>query len=231
MVVVGGLPRRPEDGTGEDHDAGPRKWSKGEEGKSQRAKEKKHGERAKEKPRRRRKPRGALSLSLTDTLFSFLPPHQTNPPTLQQPKVDVDFFGPIILTAKREAVRAWRKLPPPAQNASPYVATAAASGGSVFAWQRRRLLHERARGDLLATRVESLSAERVRLQDACKALRAAAATPRAAADVRSAEAVAAATAAAAAAASAAAEAAKACAVYVTRGGGGGGGPPRRTPEN
>ena len=97
----------------------------------------------------------------------------------------------------------------------------------MYAWQRRRFIHERARGDLLASRVESLSSERVKLQDACKALRAAAATPRAAADVRSAEAVAAATGAAAAAAVAAAEAAKACAVYVTRGAA----PPRRTPEN
>lgn len=177
------------------------------------------------KPRRRRtKNKSRRALALTQPLVLVLKLQTQNSKNYQ---VDVDFFGPMILAAKREGVRAWRKLPPPAQQAAPYVATAAASGGSTYAWQRRRFIHERARGDLLAARVKSLASERVKLQDACKALRAAAASPRAAADVRSAEAVAAATGAAAAAAAAAAEAAKACAVYVTRV------PPssRRTPEN
>lgn len=228
VVFLGGLHRRPEDGPGQDHDAGPRK------GEGDGKKGRKKGSMAREREKGKKKnldddERGralssphSLSLSTSSSLSS------SNLQHLQQ--VDVDFFGPIILTAKREAVRAWRKLPPPAQKAAPYLATAAGSGGSTYAWQRRRFIHERARGDLLASRVESLSAERVKLQDACKALRAAAATPRAAADVRSAEAVAAATGAAAAAAVAAAEAAKACAVYVTRGGGGYA-PSRRTPEN
>ncbi len=66
--------------------------------------------------------------------------------------------------------------------------------------------------------VHALTAERGKLQDAIKTLRAGALAPRTPSELKAAAAVAETTAAAAAAASAAAAAAQACVVYIQRGG-------------
>ena len=84
VVVLGGLYRRPEDGTGQDHDAGPRKGgeNKGEKTREKASKQK-HGESRKKEQTNLDddEPRRALSLTHRHTLFSFLPPPpNSNPP-------------------------------------------------------------------------------------------------------------------------------------------------------
>lgn len=134
--------------------------------------------------------------------------------------VDVDFIGPFALGLKRQVVRSWRALPPGAREKAPYVGTAVASGGLTYYWQGRRVAFQRTRADAAVADATKLAADNAKLRDAVKTLRAQAAAPRAAADIKSAAVVAEATAAAAAAAMAAAEAAKACAVKLRHGGGG-----------
>ena len=134
--------------------------------------------------------------------------------------VDVDFIGPFALGVKRNVVRAWKRLPPGAREAAPYVGVAVGSGGAVSYWLGRRVAFQRSRANVAVADATKLAADNAKLRDAVKTLRAQAAVPRAAADIKSAAVVAEATAAAAAAAMAAAEAAKACAVKLRHGGGG-----------
>jgi len=140
---------------------------------------------------------------------------------LALPQVDVDFFGPILDTAQRTVATAWRRLPPGAQAATPFAGTALASGGAAWAVQGRRLRRARAACDVADAQVHALTAERGKLQDAIKTLRAGALAPRMPSELKAAAAVAESTAAAAAAASAAAQAAQACTVFIQRGGNGG----------
>ena len=135
--------------------------------------------------------------------------------------MDVDFFGPILDTAQRTVATAWRRLPPGAQAATPFAGTALASGGAAWAVQGRRLRRARAACDVADAQVHALTAERGKLQDAIKTLRAGALAPRTPSELKAAAAVAESTAAAAAAASAAAQAAQACTVFIQRGGNGG----------
>ncbi|KAK9906576.1 hypothetical protein WJX75_004466 [Coccomyxa subellipsoidea] len=142
--------------------------------------------------------------------------------TVKMPKfempvhVDVDFFNPFITSVKKTALDTWRRLPPQAQLALPFVATGATTGLIVGKIQGGRIRKQRERIGELEARIESLLNERDTLKGRIQQLKAKALAPNSASEMRMAHAVAEATAAAAAAASAAASAASACQVTVHR---------------
>lgn len=53
--------------------------------------------------------------------------------------VKIDFIQPFCDTVKKSANAAWQQLPPPVQQAAPYVGVAVSSGFIVFVLQQRRL--------------------------------------------------------------------------------------------
>ena len=53
--------------------------------------------------------------------------------------VKVDFLAPTMDTIRQSLTTAWAQLPPPVQQAAPYVGVAAGSGLVVFVVQQRRL--------------------------------------------------------------------------------------------
>ncbi|PSC70649.1 mTERF domain-containing mitochondrial [Micractinium conductrix] len=123
--------------------------------------------------------------------------------------VKVDFLNPTIETVKASVAHAWSQLPPPVQQAAPFVGVAAGSGLLVFAIQQRRIHNQRHRSEVLEMQLVGLQKERKELLkrvDTLKSNRA----PRTEVEARLANAVAEATNAAAAAADAAARAATAC---------------------
>lgn len=130
--------------------------------------------------------------------------------------VDVDFFNPFMSSVKQTAVDAYRRLPPQAQLALPFVATGATTGLIVGKIQGGRIRKQREKIKELETRIEALLDERDTLKGRIQQLKAKALAPNSASEMRMAHAVAEATAAAAAAASAAASAASACQVNVHR---------------
>lgn len=72
---------------------------------------------------------------------SPLPPSLRPPPQPRPFAVDVkvDFLNPTIETVKASVAHAWSQLPPPVQQAAPFVGVAAGSGLLVFAIQQRRI--------------------------------------------------------------------------------------------
>ncbi|CAK0750328.1 hypothetical protein CVIRNUC_001981 [Coccomyxa viridis] len=130
--------------------------------------------------------------------------------------VDVDFLNPFITSVKQSALDTWRRLPPQAQLALPFVATGATTGILVGSIQGGRLKRAKARNKELEARVEALLNERDVLKGRVQQLKAKALAPNSASEMRMAHAVAEATAAAAAAASAAASAASTCQVSVQK---------------
>eukprot|EP00887_Chlorella_sp_A99_P003328 scaffold26.g3328.t1 len=112
----------------------------------------------------------------------------------------------------------WTQLPPPVQQAAPFVGVGLGTGLVVFAVQQRRLNKQRQRGQQLEQQVATLKKEKADLISRINALKAGASaclhikagTPRTEVEARMAAAVAEATNAAAAAADAAARAATAC---------------------
>jgi hypothetical protein len=64
--------------------------------------------------------------------------------------VDVDFLNPMVTSVKKTALESWRRLPPQAQLALPFVATGATTGliiGRIQGGRIRRLV-----GDFLHAR-------------------------------------------------------------------------------
>jgi len=59
-------------------------------------------------------------------------------PYLPRP-LQVDFLRPTIETVQQSLNSAWAQLPPPVQQAAPYVGVAVGSGFVVFIIQQRRL--------------------------------------------------------------------------------------------
>jgi hypothetical protein len=53
--------------------------------------------------------------------------------------VDVDFLNPFVTSVKKSALDTWRRLPPQAQLALPFVATGATTGLIVYKIQGGRL--------------------------------------------------------------------------------------------
>ena len=53
--------------------------------------------------------------------------------------VDVDFLNPLVTSVKKSALDTWRRLPPQAQLALPFVATGATTGIIVYKIQGGRL--------------------------------------------------------------------------------------------
>ncbi|EFN52241.1 hypothetical protein CHLNCDRAFT_139118 [Chlorella variabilis] len=123
--------------------------------------------------------------------------------------VKVDFLKPTIETVSESLRGAWVQLPPPVQQAAPYVGVAMGSGIVVYAVQQRRLNQQRERSAELQLQVTALHKERHELLRRVNTLKANRA-PRTEMEARLANAVAEATNAAAAAADAAARAATAC---------------------
>lgn len=124
--------------------------------------------------------------------------------------VKVDFLRPTIETVKESAITIWYQLPPPVQQAAPFVGVAMGSGLVVFLIQQRRLNHVRARNEELKVQVGALSKERQELIKRINLLKVKSGGPRTDVEARLAAAVAEATNAAASAADAAARAATAC---------------------
>ena len=54
-------------------------------------------------------------------------------------RVDVDFLNPFVTSVKKSALDTWRRLPPQAQLALPFVATGATTGIIVYKIQGGRL--------------------------------------------------------------------------------------------
>jgi seryl-tRNA synthetase len=111
---------------------------------------------------------------------------------------------------KESITTVWVQLPPPVQQAVPYVGVAVGSGALVFMLQQRRINHANRRGDELNQQVKNLAKEKEELMKRINLLKAKSGTPRTEVEARMASAVAEATNAAAAAADAAARAATAC---------------------
>lgn len=121
--------------------------------------------------------------------------------------VKVDFLRPTMDAMKESMNSAWRQLPPPVQQAVPYVGVALGSGLIVFAIQQHRVNVQRRKREEVRLEVQSLLKERAALLRQINDLHT---RPRTDVEVRLAGAVAEATNAAAAAAEAAAHMVTAC---------------------
>lgn len=124
--------------------------------------------------------------------------------------VRVDFLKPTWQALEEGTMAVWTQLPPPVQQAAPFVGVGLGTGLVVFAVQQRRLNKQRQRGQQLEQQVATLKKEKADLISRINALKIKAGTPRTEVEARMAAAVAEATNAAAAAADAAARAATAC---------------------
>lgn len=72
----------------------------------------------------------------------------------------MDFLKPTIETVSESLRGAWVQLPPPVQQAAPYVGVAMGSGIVVYAVQQRRLNQQRERSAELQLQVTALHKER-----------------------------------------------------------------------
>ncbi|GAB4814896.1 hypothetical protein N2152v2_001942 [Parachlorella kessleri] len=123
--------------------------------------------------------------------------------------VKVDFLRPTAEAVKETFHNVWVQLPPPMQQAAPYVGVAMGSGLLVFAVQQQRIKRQRKRTEEVRLEVQTLLKERTTLLQQIRDLHD---KPRTDMELRLSKAVAEATNAAAAAAEAAAHAAVACVV-------------------
>lgn len=122
----------------------------------------------------------------------------------------MDFLRPTFQAVNESVQALWVQLPPPIQQAAPFIGVGLGTGLIVFAVQQHRLKRQSRRGELLERQVFDLKKERAELLRRINTLKVKAGTPRTDIEARMAAAVAEATSAAAAAADAAARAATAC---------------------
>ena len=136
--------------------------------------------------------------------------------------VKVDFLRPTVEAVRETSYTVWNGLPPPVQQAAPFVGAAMGGGAVVFLMQQRRIRRLKEERDEFQERVALLQREKEELIKKINALEIKSGTSRVEVESRMAVAVAEATNAAAAAADAAARAATAC-IFER--------PPSRLPSN
>ena len=124
--------------------------------------------------------------------------------------VKVDILRPTVEAVKETSHSVWVKLPPPVQQAAPYIGVAMGSSAVVYLIQQRRIKRLEEKRQELQVRVDNLQREKEDLIKRINSLEIKFGTSRIEAESRMAVAVAEATNAAAAAADAAARAATAC---------------------
>lgn len=124
--------------------------------------------------------------------------------------VKVDIFRPTYEFIEETATLIWYQLPPQAQRAAPFVASATGGGVLMYAIQGRRLHHEKERRIAAEAQVEAVRKDNRELLNRMNVYKAKSGGPRSDIEIRMASAIAELTQSAAAAADAAARAATAC---------------------